>query len=79
MAEKSKPQQTYEAFKSGVSWLAAEVTWWLMLMVGLGFVVLLAATVAAKAGHPIRMLPTAAEQWLVYIAGALWLYRGGKL
>jgi hypothetical protein len=41
--------------------------------------VLIAAAVAAKFGLRIPSLPVISEMGLAWLAGAWWLYRGGKI
>jgi hypothetical protein len=55
------------------------VHWGLMTIISAGLLGLLASTVAARYGFTLRLLPPVEPIWLLYVSGALFLYRGDKL
>lgn len=68
----SKAEVVYKAVKDGIGWLVNEVATWASMLAKLGLVVLIGSTVAARAGYPIRMLPTMDHMALAAIAVAYW-------
>lgn len=75
----SKLAIAYGELKTFVVAVATELTYWLMFFAALAFAFLFLATVLAKFGFASRLVPPMSELWLLYIAGAFWLFRGGKL
>ena len=62
----------YTEIKSAISGIVNEVVFWCSILAKLGLVVLIGSTVAARAGYPIRMLPTMDHMALAAIAVAYW-------
>lgn len=58
--------------------IIAQIVSWITLAVSVALLLLIAATVAGKFGLRVPMLPQVGEQPLAWLAGAFWLWRGGK-
>ena len=52
---------------------------WTTRIVSLALLLLIAASVAGKYGVRVPMLPQTDATALAWLAGAWWLYRGGKV
>lgn len=66
--------------RSIVGRVADWIIWACDLVITVGLVLLIAAAVLAKFNLVrIGFIPIADQNWLVYTAGAFWLYKGGKL
>jgi len=68
-------QQVTAVIDSIGSWIVWAASW----IVTVGLALLIAQAVLSKFGWARLPLPLVSESVLAYLAGAWWLYRGGKL
>ena len=59
--------------------VVSQITSIITQVIGVGLLLLILAAVLAKYGIRIPQLPAASPTELAWLAGAWWLYRGGKL
>ena len=59
--------------------ILAIIAGWIALAIGYGLLLLIGAAVAAKFGLRVPWVPAQNETALAWLAGAFWLWKGGKL
>jgi len=57
----------------------SQITGIITQIIGVGLLILILAAVLARYGIRVPQLPAASATELAWLAGAWWLYRGGKL
>ncbi len=73
MADQPTP---YDHVKSWIMFLVGELLFYVLLLAKVLFALVLASTVAAKFGTPVRSIPIAHEYWLAAMAAAFYLFGG---
>ena len=64
----------YSELKSAISGIVSEITSWITMLAGLGLALLILATVSAKVGYPVRIVPALDHVALAYVCGAWYLF-----